>query len=258
VEHPPLPRGTVVLPGTNIEGAWTRFYPFEALHHLHSICNPMSSEDLDRLVDVLDPRDGDQALDLACGHGELLRRLSRRAAIGGTGVDLSPWALRRATTHSTAIAWWLGDAAEVPEVPDWEIVTCLGASWIWDGFAGTVSSLAARATSGGRIAIGDLRLATPHAREALGNAPEAASPTEDEQLATLRSIGLQPVEQIVPDPQAWKTYHDLVIESAEAYAARHPEDPAADHRAMARAWMHNDYERLRAHLAWTVWVARTP
>ena len=258
MQHPLLPKGIVVLPGTDVEAAWTRFYPFEVLHHLHSICNPLASGDLDLLIQALDPQDGDQALDLACGHGELLKRLARRAAVGGTGVDLSPWALLRAADKSTTIVWWLGDAAKVPEVPDWEIVTSLGASWIWDGFAGTAAALATRTAPGGRIAIGDLRLKTPNDREALGNAPEAASLTEDEQLTTLRTLELEPVEQIIPDPEAWRTYHDLVIESAEIYAATHPDDPGADHRAMARAWMHNDYERLRNHLAWTVWVASKP
>ena len=256
--HPPLPKGIVVLPGTDVEDAWTRFYPFEALHHLHSICNPLTSQDLDKVIAALDPEDGDQALDLGCGHGELLRRLSRRAAVGGTGVDLSPWALLRAAAQSVTIVWWLGDAAHVPKQPDWEIVSSLGATWIWDGFAGTAAALVARTAPGGRIAIGDLRLKSLDDREALRSAPEASSLTEDEQVAALRDLGLDPVEQIVPDPGAWLSYHDLVIESAEVFAAQHPDDPGADHRAMARAWMHNDYERLQAHLAWTVWVARKP
>ncbi len=256
--HPPLPKSIVVLPGTDVDDAWQRFAPFEALHHLHTICNPLSSQDLDRVVEALEPQDGDQALDLACGHGELLRRLSRRAAVGGTGVDLSPWALLRAASQSVTIVWWLGDAGRVPEQPDWEIVSSLGATWIWDGFAGTAAALAARTAPVGRIAIGDLRLKSLADRAALGGAPEASNLTEDEQVTALRELGLEPLEQIVPDPGAWRDYYELVVESADTYAAEHPDDPGADHRAMAHAWMRNDYERLSKHLAWTVWVARKP
>jgi SAM-dependent methyltransferase len=258
VQHPPLPKEIVVLHGTDVEDAWQRFHPFEALHHLHTICNPLTSDDLDLVINVLDPKDGDQALDLACGHGELLHRLTGRAAVGATGVDLSPWVLIRAAAKSPTIAWWLGDAADVPSAPDWDIVTCLGGSWIWNGFAGTAAALAARTAPGGRLAVGDLRLRSPADRVALGNAPEAATLTDDEQADVLRSLGLEPVEQVVPDEAGWRAYHELVIESANVYAAAHPGDPSADHRAMAQAWMRNDYERLRRHLVWTIWVADKP
>jgi len=255
VDHPPLPDTIVVLPGTDVEGEWTRFHPLEALHHLHTICNPLCSSDLDRVVEALDPNDGDRALDVACGHGELLHRMTLSAAVDATGVDLSPWVLLRAAAKAPDVTWWLGGGADLPEVRAWDLVSCLGASWIWDGFFGTANALATRTASQGRIAIGDLRLRTLHDRAALGDAPEAASLTEDEQVETLRSLDLRPVDQIVPDEACWRAYQELVIESARTYANTHPDDPSANHTAMAEAWMRNDYERLRAHLTWTVWVA---
>ena len=70
-----------MLPGTDVEGEWERFRIFEALHHRMRICNPMTSADLDAVADVLDPQPEQSALDIACGHGELLIRLAERAAI---------------------------------------------------------------------------------------------------------------------------------------------------------------------------------
>jgi SAM-dependent methyltransferase len=238
-----------------VEDAWARFHPFEALHHLHTICNPLSSDDLDRVIDVLDPRDGDRVLDVACGHGELLHRMTLHAALEATGVDLSPWVLLRASAKAPKVTWWLGGGADLPETRAWNLAMCLGASWIWDGFLGTAEALAARTMTGGRIAIGDLRLRTPQDRAALGDAPEAASLTEEEQIEALHSLGLRPIDQIVPGESGWRRYHELVVESARTYAQTHPGDPTADHRAMAESWMRNDYERLRTHLTWTVWVA---
>jgi SAM-dependent methyltransferase len=255
VDHPPLPRTIVVLPGTNVENEWARFHPLEALHHLHTICNPLCSSDLDHVIEALGPTDGDRALDVACGHGELLHRMTRRAVVDATGVDLSPWVLLRATAKAPEVTWWLGSGADLPHVRAWDLVSCLGASWIWDGFPGTAKALAARTTPEGRIAIGDLRLRSSRDRTALANAPEAASLTEDEQVEALRSLGLQPVDQIVPDEACWRTYEELVVESARTYAEAHPDDPSANHTAMAEAWMRDDFERLSAHLTWTVWVA---
>ncbi|MFZ0492945.1 MAG: class I SAM-dependent methyltransferase [Acidimicrobiia bacterium] len=257
VDHPSLPDTIVVLPGTNVENEWARFHPMEALHHLHTICNPLCSSDLDHVIDALEPTDGDRALDVACGHGELLHRMTRRAAVDATGVDLSPWPVLRAAVRAPDVTWWLGNGADPPETRAWDIVSCLGASWIWDGFLGTAEALAARTTPEGRIAVGDLRLRTPRDRAALGDAPEAVSLTEQEQVEALRSLGLRPVNQIIPDEACWRAYEELVVESARSYGDAHPDDPAADHTAIAEAWMRDDFERLTAHLTWTAWVARS-
>lgn len=254
MQHPPLPDTIAVLPGTNVEDAWKRFHPFEALHHLHTVCNPLSTDDLDKVIDALDPTDGDRVVDIACGHGELLRRMARRAAISATGVDLSPWVLLRAHAKAPGVRWVLGNGVDLPDTRAWELASCLGASWIWDGFLGTAGALAARTVPGGRIALGDLRLRTARDREALGEAPEAASLTEREQLDGLASLGLSPIDQVVPDDSSWRSYHELVVESARTYTEAHPDHPAADYRAMAESWM-REYERLTRHLTWTVWIA---
>lgn len=260
MDHPALPDEIVVLPRTDVEGAWERFHPFEALHHLLEICNPMSVDDLQQVIDALEPRPGDRVLDVGCGHGDLLLTMAGRTDIAGVGVDLSPWVLLRASaragehTRRGSLEWWLGEGMAVPREARWDVATCLGASWIWHGFEGTARALSARLRPAGRLAIGDLRLREASLREILRarGAPEAAAPTEHEQLGVLRRLGLKPIDQIVAADEAWGHYHRQVVASAEAFAAAHPE---ADYRHMAAAWM-EDFLRDRQYLAWTVWVAR--
>ncbi len=260
MDHPPLPSDILVLPATDVEGAWERFYPFEALHHLHEICNPMRRTELSAVLDGLGPTDRSHAVDIACGHGDLLLDMARRTPVSGVGVDLSPWVLLRARERALnaepagTLEWWLGDGRSVPRQPRWDIATCLGGSWIWHGFAGTTRALAARLRPGGRLAIGDLRLRTAAARPGLqeAGAPEAATLTRGEQNAILTRLDLEVITEVVAPDEAWEGYHRTVVASADAYAREHPD---ADYRHLAASWM-EDFERDRRHLTWSVWVAR--
>ena len=260
VIHPELPSDIIVLPDTDVVGVWDRFHAFEALHHLHQICNPMRASELSAVIGALGPSEGARIIDVACGHGELLLEMARRASIVGVGLDLSPWALVRAHARASTtelkgtVEWWLGDGQALPPEPPWDIATCLGASWIWHGFAGTARALAVRLRPGGRLAIGDLRLRDPADRKHLRaiGAPEAVTSTRDEQAAILSDLDLDPVTEIVAPDEAWEQYHQTVIASADAYARDHPD---ADYRHLAAVWM-EDFQRDRLRLTWSVWVAR--
>lgn len=260
MDHPRLPPDIVVLPDTDVEGAWDRFYPFEALHHLHDICNPMRPVELSAVLDALAPTDGTHAIDVACGHGDLLLEGARRSSINGVGVDLSPWVLLRARDRASSadlfgrLQWWLGDGRSVPRRDHWDIASCLGGSWIWHGFEGTTRALAARVRPGGRLAVGDLRLRDPADRKRLheAGAAESATATGDEQREILNRLGLEVITEIVAPDEAWEGYHRTVIASADAHAVEHPD---ADYRSLAATWM-EDFQRDRQTLVWSVWVAR--
>ncbi len=262
MDHPPLPPTIEVLPGTDVEGEWERFAPFEAMHHLHEICNPMDSAALDELLGHLAPGDGDRMLDIACGHGELLIRAAERADIAGVGLDLSPWVLLRASTRAAArrlrgtTDWWLGEGRALPKEPRWDVVTCLGASWIWHGFTGTLRAAASRVRPGGRIAIGDLRtrkgVDAGTLEQVIG--PGTSMTTEADQLAALEQAGLEPIDCYVSPDEAWAGYHRLVIESADTYTGP---APAGNASSTAREWQ-QEFERDRRVLEWTVWTATKP
>ena len=76
--------------------------------------------------------------------------------------------------------------------------------------------------------------------------------TAAEQEATLTELDLGVITRIDAPDEAWEGYHQLVVDSARAYAEDHPD---ADYRHLATAWM-KEFERDRVHLTWSVWVAR--
>ena len=261
-DRPGLPPGVVVLPGTDLEGEWERFRIFEALHHAMDICNPMTKGDLDCLVDALDPSDGERALDLACGHGELLLRMAARSSIEGMGVDLSPWVIARAAAKTGSaslpgsITWCVGQARTAGTDTSWDIATCLGASWVWHGFPGTVRALASRIGPGGRIAVGDLRLHEGADPDRVAE-EHGRVPTREEQAEFLADAGLCDIDELALAPGGWDRYLERIAESAETWAAQHPGVEAERFVSESESWR-LEHERDRAFLTWTVWTARRP
>lgn len=254
-----LPAEVVVLPDTPVERAWERFHVFEALHHRMDIMNPLSSADLDQVVSALDATDGDRVLDIACGHGELLLRLADAAAIEGVGIDLSPWQIARAAARSRrramrgSLSWWLGKAEDLPAEPEWDIVLCVGASWIWDGFAGTAQAVVHRTRPGGMIALGDLQRRPDTDPARVPDYEDAL--TVDEQRRTLQDYGVTPLAEIAGSSGAWEDYQRRIEESAAAYRALYPGPQAEQFYADQAKWAadHVGDEKL---MAFTVWVGR--
>ena len=253
---PPLPEAVVVLEGTDVDGEWERFQPYEPLHHLQEICNPMSDEELDRVIAALAPMSGHHVVDIGCGPGELLLRIAARHDVDAVGVDRSPWMITRAHERSRTrplrgrVEWWLGDGTGVGDGREWDLAVCLGASWVWHGFAGTARALRNRVRPGGRIAIGDLRLRA--------GADPALLPgsvlTGGDQLEAMETLALDPIVELVSDDASWRAYHERVIANAELYAIGSEGDPLWDRRDLARDWM-EDFERDRQVMTWSVWVA---
>jgi len=257
--RPDLPPGCIVLPGTDVEGAWERFEVFEALHHGMRICNPMQGSDLDIILGGLDPAAGDHMIDIACGHGELLIRAAERSAIRGVGIDLSPWVLVRASDEAARrvptanLSWWLGDGKALP-TESWDVLACLGASWIWNGFLGTARALAARSRPGAAMAIGDLVMkegADPAAiREEYG-----AVLTLSDQVEILRESGFDHLDRIVISDGGFEAYDRRTAQSAEEWVRLHPGPRADQYLEDQQSWA-EDHRRDREFLSWVVWTGR--
>ena len=256
---PPLPDDVVVLDGTDVEGEWERYQPYEPLHHAQEICNPMSDAELDGVIAALGPASGMRVVDIGCGPGELLLRIAGRHAVSAVGVDRSPWMITRAWERSRTrslpgrVEWWLGDGKDAGAGEGWDLASCLGASWVWHGFAGTARALCHRLRPGGRMAIGDLRLR--HGADP-GELPGSVL-TRSDQIGVLEALGLSPLVELVSDDESWRAYHQRVIANAELYAVGSEGDPFRDRRALAREWM-EEFERDRRMMTWSVWVAQRP
>ena len=115
---------------------------YHVTHHQHEFWNPISSEGVDELAGELNLQPGTRVLDIACGFGEMLARWSRSFEVVGVGVDLSPFAIEKARSKKVPGVEFLEmNGADYRSDERFDVAMCIGASWIWNGFAGTLTAL---------------------------------------------------------------------------------------------------------------------
>jgi len=208
---------------------------FDITHRDHVVCNPISVEKLEELVALLSLRQGARVLEIASGKGEFLVRLAERYGIEGVGVDLSPYYIadarrkhqqRAPEAHLHFLEMEGADYA--PDEPEsFDVVACIGASWIYGGYKGTLSALARMAARESWIVVGEPYWRQPPAEEYLEAIGQQRSDygTHKENVEVGQAQGLQLAYTLVSSPDDWDRYEGLQWYAAEKWARAHPEDP---------------------------------
>lgn len=208
---------------------------FNITHREHVVCNPTSEEKLTRLVDLLRLPPGAQVVDIACGKGEFLIRLVEAYGVRGVGIDISPFFIAEAARRIKMQASGAGitfiqmDGADFkPETPEeFDLASCIGASWVFGGHAHTLEALHRMVKPGGWVIVGepywrrepseDYLAASGIAKEAFGSHFSNAEAGERQ--------GLDLVHTIVSSSDDWDRYEGLQWYATAEYARTHADDP---------------------------------
>lgn len=208
---------------------------FDITHREHVVCNPTSQRALARLVELLRLPRGSRVVDIACGKGEFLIRLAEAYDVRGTGIDISPHFVIAAETRLEArvpgakVAFTQMDGAEFkPETPHgFTLASCIGASWIFGGHAGTLDALVNLAEPGGWVIAGEpfwLREPPEEYLQAAGLAKDAFGSHASNAEAGERR-GLDLVYTIASSKDDWDNYEGLQWYATAEHARAHPDDP---------------------------------
>ena len=241
-----------------------RYHEIAEAHH--RILNPFTDEQLMTLGAACRLTPDQRLLDLACGKGELLCRWAQAFGVGGLGIDISSVFLAAARARAVGlgvasrVTFQQGDASKVPlEADAFDIVCCIGATFIGGGLRGAVELMAPSVRAGGLLLIGEpYRLDEPPsaAYQALRFGPDDFTSL----LGTcdrLAASGVELVEMVLADQDSWDRYMAAQWLTLSDRLRADPADPEApglqaflDH---AR-WSYLAYGRQ--YLGWGVFIGR--
>jgi SAM-dependent methyltransferase len=231
----------------------------------HRIVNPFDDRKLALLGDVIGLQEGQQLLDLACGKGELLCTWARDHGTSGVGVDMSvdftAAARRRAEELGVAdrVTIVHGDASDYVADSPVDVASCIGATWIGDGVAGTVELLHRSLKPGGLVLIGEpyWRIEPPDEE----TAQRSHAPSRDRFLLLpdlvehFHSLGHDVVEMVLADQDSWDRYVAAQWMNARRWLDANPDDELADELRAELTQSQLDHTRYgREHLGWGVFA----
>lgn len=227
----------------------------------HEIQNPLSADKIRLLGERLRLGPGSRVLDIASGRGGPATLLAGEFGCEIEGIELAPEfhavAVERARAAGLGerATFRLGDASkeELP-VEAYDVALCLGASFVWDGLAGTLDALEPAVRPGGHVVVGEpfwRRL--PHPDDySERNAPF----TTLEGTVTIMETGaLRVVSVIASSEDDWDRYETLHWRAVEEWLADNADDPeAGDIRSRHEQYKATYLRHGREYLGWAIFV----
>jgi len=231
----------------------------------HELQNPTSAGKIRLLGERLGLGPHSRVLDMAAGRGGPALLLAREFGCRITSVERAPEFAQAAARRVEAAG--LGSLVEVieadardfePEPEAYDAALCLGATFVWNGIAGTVAALAPAVRPRGLVVLGE-----PYWRT--WPLPDDYDPPEGEDFVTLpetveqiEATGLEVISLIASSEDDWDRYESLKWQTLDEWLAANPADPRAEEfRALGRRNRERHLRWRRELLGWAIFVGRT-
>ena len=238
---------------------------YDITHREHVLCNPMNLEKFEQLIALFRLKPGARVLEIATGKGEFIIQLAEQYHISGLGIDLSPYHIADAQKkHQKRVPdaqlnfLEMNGADYVPEKSkSFDLLACIGASWIYGGHQGTLKALTKMAARESWIVVGE-----PYWRQepeedylkAIGQ-ERSSFGTHYENVEVGQEHGLELVYTLVSSQDDWDMYEGLNWYAAEEWASAHPDDPDVEVVLKRVRESKNTYLRWgRETLGWAIYV----
>jgi SAM-dependent methyltransferase len=234
----------------------------------HRILNPFTEEQLMLLGEICRLDSATRQLDLCCGKGEMLCRWSAEYGLIGVGVDISTVFLEAAHQRanelsvSERILFVEGDAADYPEEHhQFDIVSCIGATWIGGGLVGTLKLMQpALKDKNSLLLVGEpfwIEEPPAEAYVAIADGDRELFTTLTGMYERFEPLDLELVEMVLADHHGWDRYVSMQWMAVSDWLRQHPDDSDAE---ALREWIENSKREYftygRRYFGWGVFVLR--
>ena len=232
----------------------------------HRILNPFTEDQLILLGEICRLHSGMKQLDLACGKAEMLCRWAQKYSLSGAGVDISSVFLDAARKRAVELGvtdlltFAQGDAGEYPQTAhDFDVVSCIGATWIGNGLTGTVELMRPMLKLGGWMLIGEPYWIDPppEAAYAAMGVRKDDYVSLDATLDRFESAGMRLVEMVLANHYGWDRYEAAQWIAVDDFLCSNPNDSDAP---ALKEWISNNRHAYlkygRRYFGWGVFVLR--
>ena len=231
----------------------------------HRIMNPLALDRLMLVGEICKLREGVRILDLACGKGEMLCQFARRFGTSGVGIDVFSPVLEDARRRAgelrvgKQVEFVQGDASTPPsEIGSFDVVSCLGASWIGGGLTGTLEIMKDHVEAGGWLLVGDVYWARPPS-VALENRYGQTFADLEGTLDLFEAARVDLVEMVITNLDDWDRYEASQWLNVSDWLLANPDHEDAAHlRALRGESRRNYLAEERGTIGWGVFVGRLP
>jgi SAM-dependent methyltransferase len=226
----------------------------------HYIQNPTSPEKIRLLGERLRLTPESDVLDVACGKGGPAVLLARDFGCRIKGVERAAEfaAAARGRVAAAGLQQQVEivehDAAELEVEPArYDVAMCLGASFVWDGLAGTLAALTPTVRRGGQVVVGEPYWRRWPLPEGIDDQGYVSLADTAERFA---AAGLSLHTLIDASQDDWDRYETLHWRALEDWLAANPDDPeAAEFRRRHEAYRDEYLSWQRELLGWAIFVA---
>jgi SAM-dependent methyltransferase len=233
----------------------------------HRILNPFSIAKLRLLGEICAAGRTVHLLDLCCGKAEMLCNWAVEHDVSGVGVDISEVFLAAADQRAgelgvrDRVTLVRADAAKyvVDVETQFDIVSCIGATWIGDGLVGTLDLMRPRLKPDGLILVGEPYWIDPlpTGLSVVGIQHASDYTSLEGTLERFDSAGFDLIEMVHANTDDWDRYVAAQWSTVDTWLRANPGDPDA---GAIRDWIREGQRSYltadRRYFGWGVFVVR--